>query len=132
MTKKKRTKSLSELSQLILDVDNRYASSSTLELYKRACYTNWNLTIFPLNKWSSICLSRGSHFMSTERKLASSHQHRQSAASITIPEICVAADLTSTNPKEINQINLSNSTLLFTIWTSLVSIQMNKLTWMPQ
>ena len=31
-----------------------------------------------------------------------SHQLRQSAASSTIPEICVAADLTSTNPKEIN------------------------------
>jgi hypothetical protein len=31
-----------------------------------------------------------------------SQQLQQSAASSTKPEICVAADLTSTNPKEIN------------------------------
>jgi hypothetical protein len=42
--------------------------------------------------------------MNTERKLASCYltSFLQSAASSTIPEICVAADSTSTNPKEIN------------------------------
>jgi hypothetical protein len=91
-----RTKCLSELSQLILDVDNRYASSPTLELYKER--------LLHQSEFDNLSTKQTEQHQFKSRQTF--YEHGEKAGKLLShqlrPEICVAADLTSTNPKEIN------------------------------
>ena len=98
------TQRLLELSQLILDVDNRYASLLTPELYKERLLHQLEFDNISTKQTTQLLFKLRQKFYEHGEKVGKllPHQLRQSAASSGIPEICVAADVTSTNPNEIN------------------------------
>ena len=95
---------LSKLSLLILNVDNRYASSPTSELYKERLLHQLEFDNLTTKQTEQLLFKSSQTFYEQREKAGKllSHKLRQSAARGTIPEVCVASDLTSTNPKEIN------------------------------